>query len=421
AAVFAFKLTKEMFGRAAAFWMLLLTSTLPFFFGIAIILTPDAPLTACWAGALLYLYRALIKGRSRAWLGVGICVGLGMLSKYTVALLGPAALVYMLLDGDARNWLKRPQPYLAVIISLALFSPVIYWNSQHEWVSFLFQSSRRLNETSHFSLHLLLGSALFLLTPTGLIAAIVAMFRFPKSADVESGPDDRTLSRLRLFALTFTLVPLAVFVLFSLTHEPKLNWTGPAWLAILPAVAWLISRRPRKGHPESILPKCWMPTIAIMTVLYALALNYLTPGLPGIGYPESMKDIAGYRELGEQVGQIVEQTTESTGRQPLVLGADLYSIASELAFYNKRTGPANTTALHLFGGRSLMYKYWLDPNSADGRDIVMVGKDAGQLMQTGMAEHFESMSATWQIPVSLNGHGIGNFSVRIGYGYHARP
>ncbi len=421
AAVFAFKLTKEMFSRTAAMWMLLLMSSLPFFFGTAIILTPDAPLTACWAGALLYLYRALVRGRPRAWLGVGICVGLGMLSKYTIALLGPAALLFMLIDPGARKWLKRPQPYLSVIIAIALFSPVIYWNSQHEWVSFLFQSSRRLNETSHFSLHLLLGSTLFLLTPTGLIAAIVAMFRFPKPADAKLQSGDRALSSLRRFALVFTLVPLSVFTLFSLTHEPKLNWTGPSWLAILPAVAYLLSRRPKMGQPGYNLQKFWMPTIAIMTVIYALALNYLSPGLPGVGYPESIKDIAGYRQLGSQIGQVVEQTAKATGQQPLVLGADLYSIASELAFYNNRSGPANTTALHLFGGRALMYKYWLDLDSANGRNIVMVGKNPGQLMQTGMAEHFDSMSTTWQLPATLNGHGIGSFSVRVGYGYRSRP
>ena len=47
-------------------------------------------------------------------------------------------------------------------------------------------------------------------------------------------PDYR---RQCLFGVMFTLVPLSVFLLFSLLHEPKLNWTAPVWLAIIPWVA----------------------------------------------------------------------------------------------------------------------------------------------------------------------------------------
>ena len=43
------------------------------------------------------------------------------------------------------------------------------------------------------------------------------------------------------------LVPLAVFVLFSLRHEVKLDWTGAPWLAALPLIAGGLADAPARG------------------------------------------------------------------------------------------------------------------------------------------------------------------------------
>lgn len=88
-ALFSYKLTYRIFNKSTAFRALILIAALPIFFGVGLLMTPDAPLIACWAGTLYFLYRALIDEKRHAWLGVGIWLGLGMLSKYTIALLGP--------------------------------------------------------------------------------------------------------------------------------------------------------------------------------------------------------------------------------------------------------------------------------------------------------------------------------------------
>jgi len=47
----------------------------------------------------------------------------------------------------ATDFTRRPRAsqttgiYLAAVVALIIFSPVIYWNWQHEWVSFKFQFS----------------------------------------------------------------------------------------------------------------------------------------------------------------------------------------------------------------------------------------------------------------------------------------
>lgn len=198
AAFFCFQLTRNLFGKSAAFVAILLLAVLPFFFATGLLMMPDAPLTAAWAGALYFLERAVLGERRAAWWGVGVCIGLGMVSKYTIALLGPATLVLLLLDSRSRRWLWRPEPYGALLIAILLFSPVIVWNATHGWASFVFQGPRRLQGPLEFSLHELLGAALVLLTPVGLMAALAVLVpgrNRGAAADTQASSADRRRRR----------------------------------------------------------------------------------------------------------------------------------------------------------------------------------------------------------------------------------
>ena len=212
-AFFTFRLTTLLFDSRAGMMAVLLVQLLPFFFLTGFMITPDAPLTACWAGALYFLAKVLLHEKAGAWLGLGICLGVGMLSKYTIALLGPATLLFITLDARSRRWWRHPAPYAAVLFSIAIFSPVIIWNARHHWASFAFQSADRVAEARRFSTHELLAAIFVLLTPVVVVLVWKAL---------RGQPADE--SRRRLFARIYTLVPLFVFLLFSFTHRVKLNW-----------------------------------------------------------------------------------------------------------------------------------------------------------------------------------------------------
>jgi dolichol-phosphate mannosyltransferase len=55
-----FRLTRFLYDKRTAVIAVLLAQVLPFFFMTGFMMTPDAPLTACWAGMLYYLARVLI-------------------------------------------------------------------------------------------------------------------------------------------------------------------------------------------------------------------------------------------------------------------------------------------------------------------------------------------------------------------------
>ncbi len=248
-AFFLYRFTANLFGKSTAIICIVLTATLPVFFYTGFIMTPDVPLTVAWAGAVYFLERALIADRQQAWWGVGICAGLGMVSKYTIALLGPAALIFLVLDPPARRWLRKPEPYVAAILALALFSPVIYWNAIHGWASFAFQSTQRLEDPAKFSTPSLVASAALLLTPLGLISAL-GVFVSRRRRSVLAPIADVQARRKLLFITVFTAAPLSVFLAFSFVHQVKLDWTGPVWLAILPAIAAMIFQSGQRSKFE---------------------------------------------------------------------------------------------------------------------------------------------------------------------------
>ena len=261
---FSYRLTLSVSDRKIALNSLVLIAALPLFFGTALVITPDAPLIACWAGTLFFLHRALIDENGQSWFGVGICLGLGLVSKYTIVLLGPAILLFMLLDPRSRRWLYRPQPYLAAGAALLIFSPVIFWNYQHEWASFLFQSQRRIAGVFMFSTPELLGAILLLLTPTGLLAVWTTRHNPRKP---EPGPAPQTPDAYRrhwLFALCMALVPLSVFVFFSFSREVKIELGRPP-VAGLYSTDGLVSaiqggnRKSSTSHPTGLVDNTPLP------------------------------------------------------------------------------------------------------------------------------------------------------------------
>ena len=57
-------------------------------------------------------------------------------------------MLYALLTPGARRVLWSPGPYLAVLIGFAAFTPVILWNAENEWASFLFQGGRAVSRAT---------------------------------------------------------------------------------------------------------------------------------------------------------------------------------------------------------------------------------------------------------------------------------
>ena len=433
---FVWQLARRLVDRAAAGIAAALAVTLPYgYFLAGQLITPDAPLAAAWAGALYFLHRALVGGEARAWAGVGAALGIGMLSKYTIALLGPAALLFCLLDARSRAWFLRPQPYAAVLLAALLFMPVVWWNYTHDWASFRFQGGERFTEAARFSLHLMLQNILLVATPLPpLVLPLLFTRRWTAQPAPAAGPDPEPAHaepRNRLFVACFVFAPLAVFAWSALRHEPRLNWTGPIWLATLPLLGWALVH-------AGALTRVWLgtvlrrsagPVVGGLLVAVSLVSYHLVLGIPGAPYPGAFARFMGWQAATAELRSVQARLQTETGMAPVVVGLDKYNTASQIAFYGAPAYSApgqaalRATSLETFNGNALMFSYWDPPASLAGRSLILVARERADLATGRLAPNFTALDEAIH-PLALgntgpggNGRTIDTYYYRIGHGF----
>lgn len=434
-----FKLTLELFNRSTAYRALAIMAVLPVYFSFGFFMSPDAPMTACWAMAVYFFYQIIVNEKKHAWLGLGIAIGLGLISKYTIGLLGAAMVLFLLIDQPSRKWLTRPEPYLAVVIALLLFSPVVIWNFQHDWASFTFQSQGRLASKFSFSLPRFIGNVILFLTPTGVLSVFaIALSRKPFLANMASFSQSPTnqLGRNYFLLAWLALFPVAVFAAISLFRASKLNWTGPSWLALVPLLALLLTPKlvtTSVTTSTRLLAWCcraWMPTLVICLLFYGASLHWLSLGLPGVGYPKNMH-LIGWRTLGGEMEQLITQLEQETGEKILVVGMDRNKIASGLAFYRTRYIETNkektshvpalqTASEHLFASVGLMYEFWFPLVQQHGKTLLLVSNDRNHLQTNRVLERVKTAGEISEVIVSKNGQPCGRYYYRLVKGYQEK-
>lgn len=101
-------------------------------------ITYDTPQNLFWALCLYFMARYLKHHSIRDLYKIGLCCGLLLLSKYTGIILILAILLFLLIS-NYRKLFKSVHFYGAIIIALIIFSPILIWNYQNNWISFTYQ------------------------------------------------------------------------------------------------------------------------------------------------------------------------------------------------------------------------------------------------------------------------------------------
>ncbi len=127
-----------------------------------------------WALATLLALRAFARGGARAWLALGVALGLGLLGKWSVAWLG-AGLAVALVASPARRQLLTPWPYLAALLAGAIVAPNLVWETRNGWPTLEFMRNASTHKMQPLDLAGLLGAQLLVLGP-GAAAIWVAGF-----------------------------------------------------------------------------------------------------------------------------------------------------------------------------------------------------------------------------------------------------
>jgi len=255
-------------GLAAA---VLLNATLLFGVG-AVSMTPDTPVLLFWTATLWALARLLASRRGAWWLAAGAAAGLALDSKYTALLLAPAVLLWLLATPALRPWLRRPHPWAAAALALALFAPVLLWNAGHGWASFAKQGGRTGAWTPSHALQYvgeLIAGQIGLATPLVAVlcgAGVVLAMR--QTCRRDPGRRDPAWTLLA----AFTVLPSLVFLQHALGDRVQANWPAIVYPAAAIAAAGLGGRWRRWFAPAAVLGFAMTLLVWVQGVAAPLAL-----------------------------------------------------------------------------------------------------------------------------------------------------
>lgn len=350
--------------RSAVVRTALLASVIPVALAGFAIATPDAPLLATIAVALVALTRALAAPpRSRQsfgwWLAAGIMLGLGFCAKYTSVLLPLGVLAALLSRASLRRRLAEPGPYVATLVALLVFAPTAIWNAHHHWISFAFQLQHGLGTPhgSPVSRELnFIGGQLGLITPILALLAVIAVAR-----TLRPGSDDR-----RFLLGVIATVVVAFFAISAIRRPVEANWPAPALVAAIPLLAlpWSTPRW-----------RSWfIGGLALAALVSAIVLVDATAHvLPLPAHRDPLWRAQGWRDLADAVTRARQSLPPACSAT--WVAADRYQDASELAFHL----PAQPRVFSLnLGGRANQYDLWPQLSAlAAPSDCVLFVVDAG--------------------------------------------
>jgi 4-amino-4-deoxy-L-arabinose transferase-like glycosyltransferase len=226
--------------RVAASSAILLNITLMAAVGTMIV-TPDAPLLVASSFLLFALAKVLQTGRGVWWLAVGAAAGCALLSKYTALFFGLAILIWLVAIPSLRHWLLSPWLYLGGLVAALLFAPVILWNAEHGWVSFIKQMGRaKIEDFRPGYIAELIPTQIAFATPLVWILGMMGLYALC-ARRAGAAP-------ARALVNTLFWVIVAYFVWHSLHARVEANWFAPVYpaFAVAAAVAaHLVEWRPR--------------------------------------------------------------------------------------------------------------------------------------------------------------------------------
>ena len=307
--------------RVAATSALLLNITLMAAVGTMIV-TPDAPLLVASSFVLYSLARVLESGRGAWWLAVGLSVGVALLSKYTALFFGPAILIWLIAVPKLRRWFVSPWLYLGGLVALAMFAPVILWNADHHWVSFIKQMGRaRIADFKPVFIAELIPTQIAFATPLVFILGAMGLYALLHR---RAGA---LAARVLIGAMFWTIV--AYFVWHSLHARVEANWFAPVYpaFAVAAAVAaHLVQWQTRAQRAVDFCVRWAAPTGILMFA--ALIVQADTGVLSGYRREATVRSVGvGWREIASEI-EAVRARVGAT----CVLAPD-YGTTGWLAFY----------------------------------------------------------------------------------------
>lgn len=405
-----YALTNRLYDARAAFWAVLALNISPVFslaFGTWVL--PDGPLDAALLAAAYAFALALGIARRDAkpeplwWPVAGLFIGLALLSKYNGVLVFAGAFLFLLFDSAGRRSFITPLPWIACVIALIVFSPVIIWNATHHWASFGYQGGRAEGLAFHPLRPFIVwaGEALFVL-PWIWLPMIVLLIRALKP---HADRRDRFLALLGV-------IPVVLFSAVALWSSRKIlyHWATPGYLMLFPMLgAWGASRTGPMRRGIRIVAAASAALLAAAVLFVAAELSFdVVPGFnawfpPGRSPELQAVDWVSFRQALARRGYL--------DRPHTAVAALRWFDAGKIGFALHGALPVT-----VFGGDAHEFGITAPPASLIGDDVLIAAMpgDVAAIMRH-YAPRFASMKEIKPIAITHHGVALARIPMLLGH------
>jgi len=367
--------SREVSGRneKSAFFSTFMILTIPGFALAGLLSGVEAPLLFFYLLSAYFLYRAIIKEQPSYWYVAGLTTGLGFLSKYLILFLPMCLLLYLVFT-DKKRYLKTSYPYLFLLIFFLISCPVVIWNAQNNWASFLlnFFSRRRSSTALSINFGNLLkhiGAQAGIISPFMLIMMVYGFFRMFFEGTIGK-------NKHMLFLSFFSGPILIFFILYALFIEPPApHWAGIGYLCIIVALPYFIL-----NNNCSIAIRRFF----IISLVTAVGMTSIIHSIPFtkdffLRLPineNTKKNFESFlcnfpSKVGKKLSEIKNIMKDKDNYFLIGRG---FALASYLEFYNKGQETVYMICQRTKVGHG--YYFWQDINENIGKNAIFVDEDS---------------------------------------------
>ncbi len=280
----------------------------------------------CWSLGILFLYWAVQRGENRYWVGAGVALGIGLLAKYTTAILILTMVGFLLLHPRTRRVWRTSGPYLMLATAVLVFSPHLYWAIVHSFptIEYALQRIKGTNDPVGHVLYPLWFAAdqVVEVLPIAVVILFLAggRVRLRKVAGIRRFQRD--------FLLTMVLVPFLVQVAVSSIRNTHLRPSYGSQLWLYFGLLLLICFETR---PTAYRWKLTSLGCAAFCTAFIVAMFCHDRAVPGIRQFDTRT-----RFSGQVLADEVQSLWNRRYSQPLEIVSGEWWLAGNVAAYSDR-------------------------------------------------------------------------------------
>jgi 4-amino-4-deoxy-L-arabinose transferase-like glycosyltransferase len=355
-------IARELGGRRfAQVFAALAAASMPFSLVMASVFMYSSFDLLWWVAVAYFALRLINSGNLRWWLAIGATSGLGLMTRYTIAICAVGFLAGVVAT-PLRRHLWTPWPWIAALLALLMFLPNLIWQVQHDFiyldfVAHIHARDIRWHRTDGFWIEQLFANTGPLLLPLWL-AGLIFLVRA------------QSMRAYRLLAWMY-FVALALFAL----SRGRGYYVAPAYPMLLAAGAvaleqWLQHLR---GKPSrAVRAGAWFAfgLSAASSAVVALPLGSIgsPPWRLARAVHDSFAEQIGWPDLAQRVAEIYRSLPESERAHAAIL-ANNYGEAGALDLY----GPALGLPRVISRTNTYWYRGYGDPPPSV---VIELGNDA---------------------------------------------